>query len=83
MLNAAQIAPHVSWGTNPGQVASIDTPIPSPSDFDSETAQETVQRALDYMGLKPAKACATSASTLCSSVRAPTAGSKTSVPPPR
>ncbi len=52
VLNAAQIAPHVSWGTNPGQVASIDTPIPSPSDFDSETAQETVQRALDYMGLR-------------------------------
>ena len=52
VLDAAQIAPHVSWGTNPGQVASIDTPIPAPSDFDSETAQETVQRALDYMGLE-------------------------------
>ena len=35
----------------PARSPSIDTPIPSPSDFDSETAQETVQRALDYMGL--------------------------------
>jgi len=52
VLDAATIAPHVSWGTNPGQVASIDTPIPSPADYDNETTRETVQRALDYMGLE-------------------------------
>ncbi len=42
VLDAAAITPHVSWGTNPGQVASIDSPIPSPGDFDNETTQETV-----------------------------------------
>jgi len=53
VLDAAQIAPHVTWGTNPGQVASIDTPIPDPASFDNPTTQETVERALEYMGLEP------------------------------
>ncbi len=51
VLDASTIAPHVSWGTNPGQVASIDTPIPDPASFDNPTTRETVQRALEYMGL--------------------------------
>ena len=53
VLDAAQITPHVTWGTNPGQVSSIDTPIPSPSDFDNPTTQQTVARALEYMDLTP------------------------------
>ena len=53
VLDAARIAPHVTWGTNPGQVASIDTPIPDPASFDNPTTQETVARALEYMGLEP------------------------------
>ncbi|WP_040494172.1 3-isopropylmalate dehydratase large subunit [Ilumatobacter nonamiensis] len=52
VLDAAQIAPHVSWGTNPGQVASIDTPIPDPASFDNPTQRETIERALEYMGLE-------------------------------
>jgi 3-isopropylmalate/(R)-2-methylmalate dehydratase large subunit len=52
VIDAATITPHVTWGTNPGQVASIDTPIPSPDDFDNETTRENVARALDYMGLE-------------------------------
>ena len=52
VLDAATITPHVTWGTNPGQVASIDAVIPSPSDFDNPTTQETVARALEYMGLE-------------------------------
>ena len=52
VLDAATITPHVTWGTNPGQVASIDAVVPSPSDFDSPTTQETVARALEYMGLQ-------------------------------
>ncbi len=42
VLDAATITPHVTWGTNPGQVASIDTPIPDPASFDNPTTQETV-----------------------------------------
>ncbi len=52
VLDAATITPHVTWGTNPGQVASIDAVVPSPSDFDNPTTQETVARALDYIGLE-------------------------------
>jgi len=52
VLDATRIEPHVTWGTNPGQVASIDSPIPDPMSFDNPTTQETVQRALDYMGLE-------------------------------
>ncbi len=53
VLDASAIAPHVTWGTNPGQVASIDTPIPDPASFDNPTTRETVARALEYMGLEP------------------------------
>ncbi len=53
VIDGASIQPQVSWGTNPGQVASIDTPVPSPDDFADETTRENVQRALDYMGLEP------------------------------
>ena len=52
-LDAAALVPHVSWGTNPAQVAGIDSSIPSPDDFADPTTRETVARALDYMGLTP------------------------------
>ncbi|MEM9747116.1 MAG: 3-isopropylmalate dehydratase large subunit [Actinomycetota bacterium] len=52
VLDAADIAPHVTWGTNPGQVASIDSPIPDPASFDDPTTQATVERSLEYMGLE-------------------------------
>ncbi len=53
VLRAEDIAPHVTWGTNPGQVASIDTPIPDPASFDDPTTRATVERSLEYMGLEP------------------------------
>jgi len=53
VLDASAIRPHVTWGTNPGQVAPIDTPIPSPDDYDNPTTRENVARALEYMGLEP------------------------------
>jgi 3-isopropylmalate/(R)-2-methylmalate dehydratase large subunit len=53
VLDASAIRPHVTWGTNPGQVTTIDGVIPSPADFDGATTQETVARALEYMGLEP------------------------------
>ncbi len=52
-IDAASLVPHVSWGTNPAQVAGIDTSIPSPDDFADPTTRETVARALEYMGLTP------------------------------
>jgi 3-isopropylmalate/(R)-2-methylmalate dehydratase large subunit len=52
-IDASKLVPHVTWGTNPGQVAGIDQPVPSPDDFDDPTTRETVARALEYMGLEP------------------------------
>ena len=53
VLDAAAIRPHVTWGTNPGQGAPIDSVVPSPDDYDNPTTKETVARALEYMGLEP------------------------------
>jgi 3-isopropylmalate/(R)-2-methylmalate dehydratase large subunit len=53
IIDAADITPQVSWGTNPGQVTGIDGTIPSPDDFADPTTRETVARALQYMGLEP------------------------------
>ena len=47
VLDAATIRPHVTWGTNPGQVAPIDSAVPSPDDYDNPTTKETVARALE------------------------------------
>jgi len=53
VLDATALRPHVTWGTNPGQVAPIDALIPSPDDYDNPTTRENVARALEYMGLEP------------------------------
>ncbi|HEY2998730.1 MAG TPA: 3-isopropylmalate dehydratase large subunit [Acidimicrobiales bacterium] len=50
-LDAAAIAPHVSWGTNPGQVVPLDGLIPTPDSFADPSDRNAAQRALDYMGL--------------------------------
>ncbi len=52
VIDAADISPQVSWGTNPGQVAGIDAVIPSPDSYADPTTRETVARALEYMGLE-------------------------------
>jgi 3-isopropylmalate/(R)-2-methylmalate dehydratase large subunit len=52
-LAAAEIQPHVSWGTNPGQVAPIDGAVPNPAAIDDPNARKTAERALEYMGLQP------------------------------
>ncbi|MEL7336932.1 MAG: aconitase family protein, partial [Planctomycetota bacterium] len=49
---AADIAPQLTWGTNPGQVLGIDQSVPAPADFSDPTDQKTTQQALDYMALK-------------------------------
>jgi 3-isopropylmalate/(R)-2-methylmalate dehydratase large subunit len=47
------LKPQVTWGTNPAMVTDIDGKVPSPDDFKDENERKAVQRALDYMGLKP------------------------------
>ena len=50
-LDAADIEPFVSWGTNPGQVVPISGVVPSPEDFDDPVERHAAERALEYMGL--------------------------------
>ncbi|MDQ1402793.1 MAG: 3-isopropylmalate/(R)-2-methylmalate dehydratase large subunit [Actinomycetota bacterium] len=50
-IDAASLVPHVSWGTNPGQVVPIDGRVPSPDDFGDPAEREAAARALTYMGL--------------------------------
>jgi 3-isopropylmalate/(R)-2-methylmalate dehydratase large subunit len=51
VLDAAGIHPHVSWGTNPGQVVPITDRVPSPDSFDDPASRGAAERALEYMGL--------------------------------
>jgi 3-isopropylmalate/(R)-2-methylmalate dehydratase large subunit len=51
VLDAASLRPHVSWGTNPGQVVSIDDSVPDPDAFADASGREAAARALTYMGL--------------------------------
>ena len=52
-LDGAAIRPHVSWGTNPGQVVPIDGAVPHPDAIEDPSAREVAHRALRYMGLEP------------------------------
>jgi len=51
-LNAADIAPQVTWGTSPQDVLPITGSVPALTDF-PEAQRESVARSLDYMGLTP------------------------------
>lgn len=52
VIDGNSILPHVSWGTNPGQVTSIDQTVPDPDSFASEGDRDAAARALKYMDLK-------------------------------
>ena len=55
-LNAAEIKPQVTWGTNPGQVIAVDAPIPAPESFSDPIEKASAEKALAYMGLEAGKA---------------------------
>lgn len=52
ILEAADIEPFVTWGTNPGQGVPLSATVPDPEDFTDETARAAAERALEYMDLK-------------------------------
>jgi len=52
-LKAADIAPQVTWGTSPEDVAPITASVPAPEDFADEGKRNQVRMSLDYMGLEP------------------------------
>ena len=50
-LDGATLRPHVTWGTNPGQVTTIDGVVPDPDVFGQPGERDAAQRALAYMDL--------------------------------
>ena len=52
-MDAAKIAPQVSWGTSPGMVTGINDRVPNPKDFKDPIKRKSVEDALQYMGLEP------------------------------
>lgn len=50
-INAADIAPQVTWGTNPGQVIAIDQIVPLLNSFSDPVERASAEKALAYMGL--------------------------------
>jgi len=52
VIDAAELRPAVSWGTNPAQTATIDDVVPDPDSFTDPAMRESATHALRYMGLK-------------------------------
>ncbi len=52
-LDANQIKPYLSWGTSPEMVMPIDATVPDPELENDPVKREGMQRALEYMDLKP------------------------------
>ena len=50
-IDASQLEPHVTWGTNPAHVIPISAPIPGPDSYSDPVEAGTAERALEYMGL--------------------------------
>jgi 3-isopropylmalate/(R)-2-methylmalate dehydratase large subunit len=50
-LNAADIAPNVTWGTSPEDVVAITDTVPDPNSFDDPAKRIAAAKSLDYMGL--------------------------------
>ncbi|GAB5387974.1 MAG: 3-isopropylmalate dehydratase large subunit [Alphaproteobacteria bacterium] len=53
VLNAADIAPQVTWGTSPEDVAPITSIVPNPEDIADDNKRAAMARSLKYMGLTP------------------------------
>ena len=52
-LTAEDVYPQVTWGTNPGMVTDINGKVPDPASIKNPAERESIERALEYMALKP------------------------------
>lgn len=52
-IDAAKLAPFVTWGTNPGMVVPVQGKVPELDALQNEAERNSTQRMLDYMGLQP------------------------------
>ena len=53
IINSENFEPFVTWGTNPGMVAPITGKIPNPENSTDADEKISIEKALEYMGLKP------------------------------
>ncbi|HLV73437.1 MAG TPA: 3-isopropylmalate dehydratase large subunit [Vulgatibacteraceae bacterium] len=51
VIDAAELTPFVTWGTNPGQGLPLAESVPDPASFDDPVERQAAERALEYMGL--------------------------------
>ena len=52
-LKAEEILPMITWGTSPQDVITIDGKVPNPLNEKDEDRKNSLERSLNYMGLKP------------------------------
>ena len=52
-LDANELEPFVTWGTNPGQGVSLNDVVPDPASYDDPNERAAAERALEYMALQP------------------------------
>jgi 3-isopropylmalate/(R)-2-methylmalate dehydratase large subunit len=52
-MDAGEIAPQVTWGTNPGMVVEVTGKVPDPAAMKDENSRKSAEAALEYMALKP------------------------------
>tara|TARA_R110000824_G_scaffold133467_1_gene296271 strand:+ start:861 stop:2297 length:1437 start_codon:yes stop_codon:yes gene_type:complete len=55
-INAADVAPTVTWGTSPEDVVPVNGVVPAPESFADPSKQDAARKSLDYMGLEPGQA---------------------------
>ncbi len=56
LIQAEDLAPYVTWGTNPGMVIPVTDHVPDPAQTQSDSDRRAFERALEYMALKPGTA---------------------------
>ncbi|MEO6502209.1 MAG: 3-isopropylmalate dehydratase large subunit [Jatrophihabitantaceae bacterium] len=52
-IDASDLSPYVSWGTNPGQSVPLHASVPHPDSFPDVVQRSAAERALEYMDLRP------------------------------
>ena len=55
-IDVSELAPQVTWGTNPGMVVPVTGRVPDPASFADPDDQVAAERALEYMALRPGQA---------------------------
>jgi 3-isopropylmalate/(R)-2-methylmalate dehydratase large subunit len=56
VIDAAELVPHVSWGTNPGQTLPVTGHVPIPEHIEDPIERDSAERAIEYMALTPGMA---------------------------